>query len=302
MIDWLASLGRNKGLKLLALLLAVALWFAVGSEERTETTLNLALELANIPANLVVTSEVPPALQVRVSGPGSLVRKLTQSRLSHTVDLSGHKAGRHNFPLGPKSFNFPRGVTMTRVQPNPLKITLVPTISRVLQIQPRLEGKPPEGLEVKNVQVRPPLITVMGPSSEIADLKFLPTLPIDLGQITETATVATDVDYKNLHITPKEQVPILAEIIIGPKEVTRTFTGVLVTAMPRPARISPSQIAVTVQGPAAKVKDLKPGDLKAAVDTKNLSPGRHRLKVTVQLPNGVALQNVKPDSVTAQVK
>jgi len=295
-------LGRNKGLKLLALLLAVALWFAVGSEERTETTLNLPLELANIPANLVVTSEVPPAIQVRVSGPGSLVRKLTQSRPSHTIDLSGHKAGRHNFALGPKNFTFPRGITVTRVQPNPLKITLVPTISRVLQIQPRLEGKPPAGLEVKNVQVRPPLITVQGPSSEIADLKFLPTLPIDLSQITESTTVATDVDFKNLHLSPKEQTPILAEITIGPKEVSRNFTGIPVTAMPRSALLTPSTVAVTVQGPAAKVNDLKPKDLKAAVDTKNLPPGRHRLKVTVQLPEGVALQGVKPDSVTATIK
>ncbi|MBM4295753.1 MAG: hypothetical protein FJ126_12740 [Deltaproteobacteria bacterium] len=301
MKDWLASLGRNKGLKLLALLLALALWFLVGSEERTETTLNLALDLANVPNNLVVASEVPAALQVRVNGPGSLVRKLTQSRPSHTLDLSGYKAGRHNFALGPKSFNFPRGIMVTRVQPNSLKITLVPTITRVLQIQPRLEGKLPEGLEVKNVQVRPPLITVTGPSSELADLKFLSTLPLDLGQLTESATVPTDVDFKNLHLTPKEQVPILAEIAIGPKEVSRTFTGVPVTAGPRPARLTPSQVVVTVRGPAPALKDLKAGAIKAAVDTKNLSPGKHRLKVAVQLPNGLSLQSLKPDHVTAQV-
>jgi len=300
--DWLASLGRNKGLKLLALLLALALWFLVGSEERTETTLNLALDLANVPNNLVVASEVPAALQVRVNGPGSLVRKLTQSRPSHTLDLSGYKAGRHNFALGPKSFNFPRGIMVTRVQPNSLKITLVPTITRVLQIQPRLEGKLPEGLEVKNVQVRPPLVSVTGPSSELADLKILSTMPLDLSQITESTTVPTDVDFKNLHLTLKELVPILAEITIGPKEVSRTFSGVPVTAAPRPARLTPAQVAVTVQGPAPAVKDLKADAIKATVDTRNLSPGKHRLQVSVTLPEGLSLVKVHPAAVAATVE
>ncbi len=301
MKNWLASFGRHKALKLLALFLAVALWFAVGSEERTDTTLSMPLELANIPSNLVITSEVPPALQVRVNGPGSVVRKLTQTRQAHTIDLSGSKPGRLAFSLSAKHFNFPRGVVVSRVTPNPLVFNLSPTITRTLQIQPVLEGKPPEGLEVKGVQIRPGQITVQGPYQEIADLKFLTTLPLDLSLLTESTTVATDVDFKNLHLTPKEQVPILAEITIGPKEVTRTISGVPVAAGPKKAQLRPFQVTLTLQGPGAAVKDLKPGDLKAGVDTRNLAPGRHRLKVQVTLPPGVRLLQVQPETLTARV-
>ena len=69
MQKWLASLGRHKALKLLSLLLALALWFAVSGEERTETSLHMALEFVNLPAKMVITSEVPAELQVRVIGP-----------------------------------------------------------------------------------------------------------------------------------------------------------------------------------------------------------------------------------------
>jgi YbbR domain-containing protein len=113
--------------------------------------------------------------------------------------------------------------------------------------------------------------------------------------------VATDVDFKNLHLTPKEQIPILVEIIIGPKEVTRTISGVTVTAGPKKAQLRPSQVTLTLQGPTAAVKDLKPGDLKAGVDTRNLAPGRHRLKVQVTLPPEVRLLQVQPETLTAQV-
>jgi YbbR domain-containing protein len=296
---WLDSLGRNRGLKLLALALALTLWFAVGSEERTETTLSLSLELAHLPPHMAITSEVPPALQVRIMGPASVVRKLTQTRLAHTLDLSGLKRGRHTFSLGPKSFNFPRGVVVTRVQPNPLIITLTPTITRTLSLQPLLEGKPPEGYEVHQVKTRPAQITVQGPSSEIADLKFLSTLPIDVSQLSGSTTVATDVDFKNLHITPKEQVPILADLTIGPKETTRTLNGVPVTAAPQAARLSPSQVALTLQGPGPQLRDLKPGEVKATVDTGNLRGKRQRLKVSVSVPSGLRLLKVQPETVYA---
>ena len=46
----------------------VYLWFAVSGEERTETSLNMALEMINLQHSLMVTSEVPPAIQVRVVG------------------------------------------------------------------------------------------------------------------------------------------------------------------------------------------------------------------------------------------
>lgn len=295
-------MGRHKALKLLSLLLAAALWFAVGSEEPTESTLNLALDLANVPVNLMVTNDVPPALQVRVLGPGSVVRKLAQTRQTQTLDLSGYKSGRHIFPMGPNSFNFPRGAVVTRVQPNPIIVILAPTITRSLQIQPLLEGKPSEGFEVANVQMRPPQIKVQGPYHEISDLKFLPTLPIDVSHLTASATVASDLDFKNLHLTLKEQGPILADITIKGKENARTIPGVPVVAGPRLARLDPSQVTITLQGPSQAVKDLKLSDLRASVDTKNLTPGRHRLKVSVQLPAGLNLVSVQPDTVAARPK
>jgi YbbR domain-containing protein len=294
-------LGRNRGLKLLSLLLALALWFAVGIEEPTETTLNVSLELANLPPNLLITSEVPPALQVRVVGPGSAIRKLTQTRLAQTIDLSGFKPGRHAVPLRPKSFNYPRGVTVSRVQPNLLNITLSPALTRTLQIQPVLEGKPPEGYQVVSAKTRPDQITVKGSYSEIAELKFIPTFPLDVSQLTVPTTLAADLDFKNLHLTLQDQEPILVDIAVAARIINRTFTSIPVAIDSRALRLQPAQISVTVSGPWPQVKDLKAEDIKATVDTANLAPGRHRLQVTVTLPAGLTLERLSPETVTGRV-
>jgi len=299
--SWFGTLKRNRLLKLLSILLAVALWFAVSGEERTETTLNMALEMVNIQPNLMVTSEVPPTIQVRVVGPRSIVNSLSQTRQTETLDLAGYKGGRHTFYLGPNSFALPRGVQVIRMQPNPINLTLASTMTRTLPIKPVLENNPPEGYEVISAQTKPAQVTVKGPHSELDELNSIPTLPIDLLHLKENTIIATDLDFKNLHLSLKEPIPILADIQIGPKTLTRTFSGVPVFSEPPLTRISPTQVTLTIKGPWPQVQSLKAEDLKARVDTQNLSPGRHRVNVSVDLPGGLSLVRSKPTIVTVTV-
>jgi YbbR domain-containing protein len=299
--SWFGTLKRNRLLKLFSILLAIALWFAVSGEERTETTITMALELVNLHKNLMAINEVPPAIQVRVVGPRSIVNNLSQTRLTQTMDLTGYKGGRHTFSLGPNSFSFPRGVQVIRIQPNPINLTLAATMTQTLPVKPILENKPPEGYEVISAQIRPVQVTVKGPYSELAELNFIPTLPIDLSHLKEHTITATDLDFKNLHLALKEPVPILADIRIGVKTLTRTFSGVTVLADPQPAKVTPAQVTLTIKGPWPQVQELKPDDLKARVDTRNLSPGRHRLNVSVELPGGVSLLGSRPATVAVTV-
>lgn len=301
MESWFGTLKRNRLLKILSLLLAIALWFAVSGEERTETTLNMALELINLPEKLMVTGEVPPAIQVRVIGPRSIVNHLSQARLTQALDLANYESGRHTFSLGPNSFSFPRGVQVIRIQPNQINLTLAATIIQTLTIKPVTENNPPEGYQVVSVQIRPAQVTVKGPVAEMSNLKSIPTLPIDLSNLKESTFMATDLDFKNLHLSLKEPAPILADIQIAPKTLTRTLSGVTVLTEPQPAKVSPARVNLTVQGPWPQVQDLKPENLKVRVDTTNLAPGFHRLNLSVDLPGGVSLVRANPARVTVTV-
>lgn len=298
----LAFLGRNKSLKLLSLFLAVALWLAVGGEERTETNLNISLELLNLPSHLMVTSEVPSSIQVRVSGPRGLIRTLVQGRLTHILDLAGVKAGRQTFPLGAGIFEFPRGVQVTRVQPNPLVLTFTPAVTRTLSIEPVLLGSPPEGLELKSIKIRPAKVKVKGPESELDEMKFLPTVPLDLTALNRSTTLTTDLNFTDLHISLVDHAPILADVEIGPKPMQRTFEGIPVVAQPLSAKLSPAQVNLTVQGPLLQVKNLEAKDLKAFVATSGLSSGRHRLKVQVQLPPGLTVESISPQTILVRLE
>ena len=107
-----------------------------------------------------------------------------------------------------------------------------------------------------------------------------------MSHLTEMTVMATDLDFKNLHLSLKNQVPILAELDLQPKILTRTLPVVPVLPEPGPANLRPAQVAVTVQGSWPLVKDLKPGDLKATVDTRSLGRGRSRLNTHQPAPRG----------------
>lgn len=297
--NWLAHLGRNKGLKLLSLLLAVALWFAVSGEERTEATLHMALEFANLPAQMAIVGEAPSELQVRIIGPQSIVNRLSESRLTQTIDLANYKSGPHAFYLGPSNFSFPQGVMVIRIQPNPLIIRLSNTISATLPIRPVLAGNLPEGYELKSIETKPAQVEVRGPEEELENLNFLPTHPIELNHLTQSSTMRTDLDFKNLHLSMQTQVPIMAELVIQPRTLTRTLAKVPVIPEPNPARLQPSQVAITVQGSWFPMKELKAAEVQARVDTRNLGPRRARLQVAISLPQGVSLVRVDPAWVSA---
>ena len=298
MRNWFGTLKRNRLLKFFSILLAIALWFTVSGEERTETSISMSLEMVNLDQNLMVTSEVPSAIQVRVIGSRSIVNNLSQSRFTQTLDLNGYKSGRHTFSLGPNTLSLPRGVQVVRIQPNPITLTLAATITRTLPIKPVLENNPAEGYELVSAQTRPAQATVRGPASELAELQVISTLPIDLSFLKEPTVIATDLDFKNLHLALKAPLPILADIQIAPKTMTRTFPGLPVLTDPQAGRVSPAQVALTIKGPWPLVQNLKAEDLKARVDTRNLAPGRHRLTVSVELPAGVSLVRARPDNVT----
>ncbi len=299
MTAWYGFIGRNKLPKLLSLLLALALWFAVGGEERTEANLSIPLEFVNLAPDLTLSSDVPSVLQVRISGPRSLIRTLSKRPLVHSVDLSGYKAGPHTIALGPQIFPFPRGIEVSRVQPNPLNLTLSQTITRLLPVKPVLSGRPPTGYEVKEVSLRPDHVKVKGPADEISGLKDVATLPIDISNLSGSATLATDLDFKNLHLSLAKNISILADITIGPKMTLRRISGVPVQAIPHPARLFPTRVTAVLRGPVMQLQNLKPGDLKATVDTSDLKTGRRVLKVSLSLPAGLELHRLEPETVKA---
>lgn len=303
MKNYLASWKKNKGLKLTALLLAIAAWLAVGSEERTEASIQFGLELVNIPKELLITNEIPTYIEAQVQGPRSAIRELANDRLHKQIDLARAAPGTLTVPLSPASLNLPRGVIATRIRPSSLTITLDEALTKKLPVQPIIQGSPAPGFEVGEVKITPQEVLLTGPKKVMQQLKVINTVPVDIQNLTSSVSKNVDLDFQNQALTYKDPQPLVAKINIRPKTQVKVFSSVPVKASPalKGVTLTPAKVSVALRGPATNLEVLRPEEVQVTVALRNLAPGRYRLPVEVAVPAGVEIQQVSPAAVQVSI-
>ena len=123
-MNWFQSLfTENIGLKLLALLLAVVIWTAVGGDVATEILIPVPVEFRNVPAGVHYEAE-PSRVELRVRGPRWMVRQALVTDFSVPVDLSKMSEGEQIVPLRRQSVSAPASVEVIEVNPPQLKLTV----------------------------------------------------------------------------------------------------------------------------------------------------------------------------------
>jgi YbbR domain-containing protein len=205
---------KNIFFKLLALFLAVLLWFLVVGEERAEVGLTIPLELVNIPRNLIVVNNITQGIDIRVNGPRSLVRSLTGRGLSKSLDLGNARAGTITFPISAEGIKLPRGVTITRIHPPQVVVVLQRLGQRKVAVKARLTGRLPPGFEIGSVQIRPEELEVAGPEEVMEGVETLFTKPIDLSGLRGDAVQEIGLDFRSLQIHALRQGTVEVEIRI----------------------------------------------------------------------------------------
>jgi YbbR domain-containing protein len=290
----------NLPLKLLSLLLAFSLWFFVNFGERdTEESLKVPLELRNIPAHLMITSPRVDFVDVRVSGPRTLLGRIDRNRLSEVLDLSGVRPGPSVFRVDAESLSLPRGVKVVRINPAQVTLELERVGHKSVPVRIRLRSRPPPDLEVVDTKASPETVEVTGPMSDIADVHAANTDPVDLSKATAGTL------EKELPLVPAGEyvsfsaTRVAVEVRIAEVSATREFRRVAVEVRHAPARarVVPERVRLIVRGPKHVVADLELEPGAVYVDAQGEEVGEHDMKVRADLPAGIKLDSVEPSTV-----
>jgi YbbR domain-containing protein len=205
---------RNIFFKILALVLAVILWFLVVGEERAEVGLTIPLELVNMPRDLIVVNNLTQGIDIRVNGPRSLIRSLSTRNLSKSLDLSNTKAGTLTFSISSEGIRLPRGVAITRIHPTQVVVVLQKQLKKTIPVRARVIGRPANGFQVDSVRVRPEEVEVAGPEEAIKDLEILSTKPVDISGRRDSLVQEVTLDFRSLQINLFRNQPIEVEVKI----------------------------------------------------------------------------------------
>lgn len=168
-------LRKNLGLKGLALVLAVILWWIVGGERNVLIGFAVPLEIRNIPADMALTNKVDRQVDVRIAGPSALISGLEQKEISVLVDLSGAEPGKEVIPLTERSVKIPAGFRVERVYPGSIEVVLEKLVRKTVPVRARIGGTPGIRDRIAKTEVDPPSLEVEALPGELSRLKTLTT-------------------------------------------------------------------------------------------------------------------------------
>lgn len=160
-----SDLKGDIGIRLLALAIAIALWFVASEDLRVESVpmeervLPASVRLVGVSQELVAFQDVSQ-LEVRLRGPANVT---VPEDLEAFVDLTGKRAGQYRVT---PQISLPARFSLLAVKPENVHVRLEPEITRTLPVVTAVIGLPP-GTEVVIGRPEPTEVRVSGAQSRV---------------------------------------------------------------------------------------------------------------------------------------
>lgn len=212
----LKKLTENWALKLLALVFACILWFFVTGEQKLERSYAVPLELKNMPAGMMVVNDIPTMIDVRVSGPRTLLMNLQLQDIGIAVNLKDLEPGLTTLKRLEERLNLPGPLKVTRLSPSYIDVKLERIASKNVTVKPQLSGKPTPGYRVAAVNIEPQQVMIEGAESEVAVVDSVVTEAIDISAARETRRERVSLSYRGRYSNLKNQQMVEVQIVIEP--------------------------------------------------------------------------------------
>jgi YbbR domain-containing protein len=171
---------RSWFLRLLAVGIAVGLWFGVSMEDREVLSEKLVVASVsyNRPERFVILDPTP-TVEVRVRGSSRSIRRLNPFMVDVQVKLPA-EVGTATIPLGPENVLMPEELELVSIQPNEIRVQLDREVTLRIPVVPQISGTAARGAEVGEAEVFPGQVQVTGPQSVLERIQSLTTRPVDI--------------------------------------------------------------------------------------------------------------------------
>jgi len=300
---------HNKGLKVLAILLASSTWYYIREATSYEEVLrDIPLEVL-LPEGWAIEERSVNNVAVTFRGLQVDIRNLNKNQVRVQVDARNRPIDRNDptilLPVQPRQVAAPRSVRAMYVNPPEVELTLDREAEKTVPVELVRLGEPPEGYFVERFSVTPEKVTLYGPERRLADVESVRTVPVDMAGRIRTFAIQNhpltlpgenwqarmDFDRVTLNFTITE------------RTVRQDYTNIPVKVM-LPPGVSrnlvffPPAVNVSLRGRSDVISNLPPSAIHAFVNAENVSaPDGEDLPVEMTTLPGVQIIMIDPPAV-----
>jgi len=289
-------------------LIAGGFWLLQTLNDDYETELSMPVRLRNIPDNVVITSEPPSEVRIRVKDKGTVLLSymLGKSFFPVTLDFSDYSGGRNNrvriyFPQFEKKILSQLNLTtkLLWVKPDTLEYIYSTGVSKRVPIKFRGEVVAARQYYISDTIFRPDSVLVYAPADVLDTITAAYTQRIHLENISDTLIQQVSLyaprGVKFAPATVDAEFPV---DVYTEKTVEVPLRGINFPAG-KELRTFPSKVRVTFQVGLKHFREIKAEDFHINISYEELL-NQGSDKYTVQLktmPKGVSQVRLNPEKV-----
>jgi YbbR domain-containing protein len=135
---------------------------------------------------MVIEDAAPTEARITLSGYERAFNLMVPSALKVSLDLNSVGEGQQQIVVGESHIKLPQELTLFRVLPRVLSFRVHRWTRSTVDVEARIESRPPENLKLESITVSPPRIQILIWQSHKANTKRVYTEPLDLSRITKT--------------------------------------------------------------------------------------------------------------------
>jgi hypothetical protein len=290
--DWL--------LRLASLLIAVILWYFLGGEDRIDKNIMAPVEIINLPQNLVISNQYKRELEVTLSGPRSALAELSQSGVTRVVDLSAAQPGSMVVNNTDNSISVPRGVTVQRIQPSSIILSLDKLVHKEFPIQARTLNSVESGFYLESEHTSPKMLSITASQTALQRVEKLYTKPINLAGMKSSVSlqVPLELSPELTDLIGETSVTVNLRILPNSKNITLRNVAVHASVDGEEVEVNPPAVDMVVAIPESYLEEgRKPATLLRAMAIGDAE--QHELAVKMVPAKGVDLP-LKVISITPE--
>ncbi len=301
---------NNMGKKVLALVIAIALWLVANLQHDVERNIAIDVNYANVPAGLVIVNNPPEKLNVRVRGPRSQLSMINANNMLFTIDLSNISDGMSKYEIGTDQITPPRDVQVTGISPAEIKIETDKLAEKKVKIEPSI-GPPDVGYEIVGTpEVSQSTAQIEGPKDLLSKINSITTDPVSMkGEKSKfTIEVPLRSPYSIVNIIGDNTVKVTIDI--KEKTLEKEFNDLNISYINFEdfdyETSSKVETELTFEGPFSIINNLSSNDIELYVDGSSINKSReskrYTLKVGVNYPHKDVLKLTKQSPKTVEIR
>ena len=177
----------------ISFLIMAGIWFGFTRSQDTIVALNVPIEYVNRPSNFDILDTSVDEARLQLLGSSALIKSLGPGQVGVRVDLSKAAEGRNTFPITQADIILPPGISLNKIRPATIDVTLDIPATKELTVQVDWTGRLPENTVLTNVSVSPETVKVIGGSKTLEKVNTLYTSPVRLDTLSKSGSSTAEI-------------------------------------------------------------------------------------------------------------